>query len=64
MLWDLISQLWLWLCLNWYWIKWALLIWIIFSAFLVTIICMNSSRLNRVDEPFKDPSEIERTRRK
>jgi len=25
--------------------------WILFSALLVTIICMNSSRLNRIDEP-------------
>ncbi len=28
--------------------------WIIFSAFLVTIICMNSSRLSRGQEPFFD----------
>jgi len=27
--------------------------WIVFSAILVTIICMNSSRLSRIDEPFK-----------
>ncbi len=27
--------------------------WIIFSTLLVTIICINSSRLSRIDEPFK-----------
>ncbi len=32
--------------------------WIIFSALLVTIICVNSSRLSRIDEPFKDPAYI------
>ena len=32
--------------------------WIIFSALLVTIICVNSSRLSRTDEPFKDPAYI------
>lgn len=37
--------------------------WIIFSALLVTIICMNSSRLSRVDEPFKDPVELDQERR-
>ena len=37
--------------------------WIIFSALLVTIICMNSSRLSRIDEPFKDPAEIANERR-
>jgi hypothetical protein len=37
--------------------------WIVFSALLVTIICMNSSRLSRIDEPFKDPAEITRERR-
>ena len=37
--------------------------WILFSALLVTIICMNSSRLSRIDEPFKDPSELTRERK-
>jgi len=37
--------------------------WIIFSALLVTIICMNSSRLSRIDEPFKDPAQLARERR-
>ena len=36
--------------------------WIIFSALLVTIICMNSSRLSRIDEPFKDPDELAQER--
>jgi hypothetical protein len=27
--------------------------WILASTFLVVIICMNSSRLSRLDEPFK-----------
>ena len=36
--------------------------WILFSALLVTVICMNSSRLNRIDEPFKDPADIARIR--
>ena len=31
--------------------------WIIFSALLVTIICVNSSRLSRIDKPFKDPAD-------
>ena len=26
--------------------------WIIFSALLVTVLCMNASRLSRLDEPF------------
>jgi hypothetical protein len=38
--------------------------WIIFSAFLVTIICVNSSRLSRIDEPFKDPAYIAQERKK
>jgi hypothetical protein len=29
--------------------------WILFSAILVTVLCMNSSRLSRIDEPFKPP---------
>ncbi len=37
--------------------------WIIFSTLLVTIICINASRLNRIDEPFKDPTEIARWRK-
>jgi len=37
--------------------------WIIFSAILVTIICINSSRLSRIDEPFKDPAELAEERR-
>jgi hypothetical protein len=38
--------------------------WIIFSALLVTIICVNSSRLSRIDEPFKDPAYITQERKK
>lgn len=38
--------------------------WIVFSALLVTIICMNSSRLSRIDEPFKDPAQLEQERTK
>lgn len=38
--------------------------WVIFSGFLVTIICMNSARLSRIDEPFKDPAKLARARRK
>ena len=38
-------------------------VWILFSALLVTIICMNSSRLSRIDEPFKDPAELAQERR-
>ena len=37
--------------------------WIIFSALLVTVICVNSSRLSRIDEPFKDPAYIARARK-
>ncbi|MFN2215298.1 MAG: hypothetical protein ACK2UM_13270 [Anaerolineales bacterium] len=37
--------------------------WIIFSALLVTVICMNSSRLSRIDAPFKDPAQLARERR-
>ena len=37
--------------------------WISFSAMLVTIICMNSSRLSRIDEPFKDPAELAQERK-
>lgn len=38
--------------------------WILFSTLLVTVICMNSSRLSRIDEPFKDPAEVYRERKK
>jgi hypothetical protein len=38
--------------------------WIIFSALLVTIICVNSARLSRIDEPFKDPAYIAQERMK
>lgn len=30
--------------------------WIIFSALLVTIICVNSSRLSQIQKPFEDPA--------
>ena len=38
--------------------------WLVFSTFLVTIICMNSARLSRIDEPFKDPARVAEARRK
>ena len=38
--------------------------WILFSGFLVTLICVNSSRLSRIDEPFKDPAVVARARKK
>jgi hypothetical protein len=38
--------------------------WIAFSGFVVTILCMNSSRLSRIDEPFKSTSEVARQRRR
>ena len=38
--------------------------WIVFSALLVTIICVNSSRLSQIDEPFKDPAYISQERKK
>ena len=38
--------------------------WLVFSTLMVTIICMNSSRLSRIDEPFKDPAQVARSRRK
>jgi hypothetical protein len=38
--------------------------WIVFSAVMVTLICVNSSRLSRIDEPFKDPVEVARRRRR
>jgi hypothetical protein len=37
--------------------------WLVFSTLLVTIICMNSSRLSRIDEPFKDPVLVAKARR-
>ena len=37
--------------------------WLVFSTLMVTIICMNSSRLSRIDEPFKDPALVARARR-
>jgi hypothetical protein len=37
--------------------------WILFSTLLVTIICINSSRLNRIDEPFKDPMQLAQERK-
>ncbi len=46
------------------WQLWVLVIvaaWILFSALLVICCCMNSSRLSRLDEPFKDPSEFMRS---
>ena len=36
--------------------------WILFSTLLVTIICINSSRLSQIDEPFKDPSQLAQER--
>jgi hypothetical protein len=36
--------------------------WIVFSALLVTVVCINSSRLSRIDEPFKDPAQLARER--
>jgi len=38
--------------------------WLVFSTLMVTIICMNSSRLSRIDEPFKDPALVARARRR
>jgi hypothetical protein len=38
--------------------------WLVFSTFMVTIICINSSRLSRIDEPFKDPAQVARARRR
>ena len=36
--------------------------WLVFSTLLVTIICMNSSRLSRIDEPFKDSAQVAKAR--
>jgi hypothetical protein len=38
--------------------------WVVFSGFLVTLVCMNSSRLSRIDEPFKSPAKIALERRR
>ena len=38
--------------------------WIIFSALLVTVICVNSSRLSRIDGLFNDPAYIAQERKK
>ena len=38
--------------------------WILFSTIVVTAICVNSSRLSRIDEPFKDPAQVARAHRK
>ena len=38
--------------------------WLVFSTLMVTTICMNSSRLSRIDEPFKDPEQVARERRR
>ena len=38
--------------------------WILFSGFMVTLICVNSSRLSRIDEPFKDSAVVARARRR
>lgn len=38
--------------------------WILFSTIMVTVICINSSRLSRIDEPFKDPEQVARARRR
>ena len=38
--------------------------WLVFSTFLAVIICINSARLSRIDEPFKDPAEVAKARRK
>ena len=37
--------------------------WIIFSTLLVTIICINSSRLSQIDEPFKDSIQLAQERK-
>ena len=35
--------------------------WVVFSAFLVTVICINSSRLSQIEEPFKARSARSRS---
>lgn len=37
--------------------------WIIFSTLLVTVICINSSRLSQIDDPFKDPVQVAEERK-
>ena len=37
--------------------------WILFSTLLVTIICINSSRLSRIDDPFKDSAQLAEERK-
>jgi hypothetical protein len=37
--------------------------WLIFSTLLVTVICVNSSRLSRIDDPFKDPVQVAEERK-
>jgi hypothetical protein len=37
--------------------------WLIFSTLLVTVICVNSSRLSRIDDPFKDPVQVAKERK-
>ena len=38
-------------------------IWVLFSGILVTLVCMNSSRLSYLDEPFKTKAKLARARR-
>jgi predicted negative regulator of RcsB-dependent stress response len=35
--------------------------WVVFSALLVTVICINSSQLSRIEEPFKARSAKSRS---
>jgi hypothetical protein len=51
---DQILLIWEWFVTNWYWIGWALAIWVVLSTALVTIICMNSSRCSQTDELYKE----------
>ena len=37
--------------------------WSIFCAFIAVIISVNSARLSRIDEPFKDPAQISKERK-
>ena len=34
----------------------AVLVWAILAGFILVVLCMNSSRLSRIEEPFKDYS--------
>jgi len=36
--------------------------WMVFSAFLVTAACMNSSRISRMEEPARQRSALARSR--